>query len=179
MCRSCGAGVYPLPTGRIRCETQNNFTLTLVIFSNCPIYLFSTDSPFTLFQLSNSPPAPLKLSPTLTKLSKRSAIDKRPGVSCMWAVCQSVYSGSVPYHSPKVTDARVLSNVPVMNASCWFPEPVGSQSYYDHGPVRFTSWYSKFNGSRIFGLPPRTIHCMTGLVGNSVWTMRTYSHKPH
>ena len=45
-----------------------------------------------------------------------------------------------------------------------FPEPVGSQSYYDHGPVRFTSWYSKFNGSRIFGLPPRTIHRMTGLV---------------
>ena len=45
-----------------------------------------------------------------------------------------------------------------------FPEPVGSQSYYDHRPVRFTSWYSKFNRSHIFGLPPRTIHWMTGLV---------------
>ena len=36
---------------------------------------------------------------------------------------------------------------------------------------------SKFNGSH-FGLPPSSIHQMTGLGGKMVWTM-TYAHRPH
>ena len=97
----CGAGVYPLRTGRIRCETRNNFTLTLVIFCDSPIYFFSIHSPFNLHSHPsnhfNSPPTPGSsptisnslptLTQTLTKLSKRSAIDKRPGVSWILAVC--------------------------------------------------------------------------------------------
>ena len=89
----CGAGVYPLPTGRIRCETRNNFTLTL---HNNSLNWLSIHSLPTLQLSSNSSPT---LSPILTKLSERSAIDKRPGVSCMWTVCQSVHSFSVPSHS--------------------------------------------------------------------------------
>ena len=42
------------------------------------------------------------------------------------------------------------------------------------GPVCTTSWYTEFNGSH-FGLPPSSIHRMTGLGGNFVWTM-TNSH---
>ena len=42
--------------------------------------------------------------------------------------------------------------------------------------VQNTSWYLKFNGSH-FGLPPSSIHRMTGLGGNFVWTI-TYSHSP-
>ena len=45
------------------------------------------------------------------------------------------------------------------------------------GLVRITSWYPKFNGSH-FGLPPISLHGMTGVSGNIVWTM-TYSHRPH
>ena len=100
---TCGAGVYPLPTGRIRCETRNNFTPAL---HNKSLNCLSIQSLPTLQLSSNSSPTlsnSLSLStltPTLTKLSQRSAIiDKRPGVSCMWAVCQSVYSGSVPSHT--------------------------------------------------------------------------------
>ena len=36
---------------------------------------------------------------------------------------------------------------------------------------------SKFNGSH-FGLPPSSIHRLTGLGGKMVWTVR-YSHRPH
>ena len=35
------------------------------------------------------------------------------------------------------------------------------------GPVRITSWYPNFNGSH-FGLPPSSIHRMTGLGGKFV-----------
>ena len=45
------------------------------------------------------------------------------------------------------------------------------------GAVRITSWYIKFNGSH-FGLPPSSIHRMTGLGGKMVWTM-IYAHMPH
>ena len=44
-------------------------------------------------------------------------------------------------------------------------------------PVRVTSWYPKFNG-RHFGLPPSSVHRMTGLGGNFVSTM-TYAYMPH
>ena len=40
-----------------------------------------------------------------------------------------------------------------------------------------TSWYPNFNGGH-FGLPPSSIHRMTGLGGKMVWTM-TYAHSPH
>ena len=43
--------------------------------------------------------------------------------------------------------------------------------------VRITLWYPKFNGSH-FGLPPSSVHRMTGLGGKFVGTM-TYSHRPH
>ena len=43
------------------------------------------------------------------------------------------------------------------------------------GLVCITSWYPKFNGSH-FGLPPRSIHRMTGLGGKMVWR---YAHRPH
>ena len=45
------------------------------------------------------------------------------------------------------------------------------------GTVRVTSWYPKFSGSH-FGLPPCSIHEMTGLGGKIVWTV-TYSRRPH
>ena len=45
------------------------------------------------------------------------------------------------------------------------------------GAVRITSWYPTINGSH-FGLPPSSIHKMTGLGGKMVWTM-TYAHRPH
>ena len=45
------------------------------------------------------------------------------------------------------------------------------------GLVRITSWYPEFNGSH-FGLPPSSIHTMTGLGGKMVWTM-TYSNRLH
>ena len=45
------------------------------------------------------------------------------------------------------------------------------------GPVRISSWYPNFNGSH-FGLPPWSIHRMTGLGGEMVWTM-PYSHRPY
>ena len=37
------------------------------------------------------------------------------------------------------------------------------------GPVSITSWYPKFNGSHV-GLPPSSVHRMTGLGGKVVWT---------
>ena len=45
------------------------------------------------------------------------------------------------------------------------------------GLVRITSWYPEFNGSH-FGLPPSSIHQMTGLGGKMVWTMM-FLHIPH
>ena len=50
------------------------------------------------------------------------------------------------------------------------------------GPVRFTSWYPKFNGSH-FGLPPSSIHRMdwTGWqfrVNYDVFAQATSSHMP-
>ena len=44
------------------------------------------------------------------------------------------------------------------------------------GAVRITSLYPNFNGSH-FGLPPGSIHKMTGLGGKMVWTM-TQAHRP-
>ena len=47
------------------------------------------------------------------------------------------------------------------------------------GAVRITSWYPKINGSH-FGLPPSSIHRMTGLGGKFVWSkLMMYSHWPH
>ena len=43
--------------------------------------------------------------------------------------------------------------------------------------MRVTSWYPRFNGSH-FGLPPSSIHKMTGLGGKMVSTMMC-THKPH
>ena len=43
--------------------------------------------------------------------------------------------------------------------------------------MRITSWYPNFNGSH-FGLPPSSIHRMTGLCGNFPYTM-TYAHSSH
>ena len=40
-------------------------------------------------------------------------------------------------------------------------------SHRSMGLVRITSWYPEFNGSH-FGLPPNTIHQMTGLGGKMV-----------
>ena len=45
------------------------------------------------------------------------------------------------------------------------------------GAVRITSLYPKFNGSH-FGLPPSSMHKMTGLGGKMVWMMM-YAHRPH
>ena len=45
------------------------------------------------------------------------------------------------------------------------------------GVVRITSLNLKFNGSH-FGLPPSSIHRMTGLGGNFPYAM-TYAHGPH
>ena len=45
------------------------------------------------------------------------------------------------------------------------------------GLVRIMSWYPEVNGSHC-GLPPSSIHRMTGLGGKMVWTL-TYSHRPH
>ena len=45
------------------------------------------------------------------------------------------------------------------------------------GAARITSWHPNFNGSH-FGLPPSSIHEMTGLGGKMVWTM-TYAHRPY
>ena len=44
------------------------------------------------------------------------------------------------------------------------------------GPVSIQSWYPKFNGSH-FGSPPSSIHRMTRLGGNPMWTM-TYRPSP-
>ena len=46
-------------------------------------------------------------------------------------------------------------------------------------PLRITSYHPvpKFNG-HYFGMPPSTIHTMTGLGGTFVWTSM-YSHKSH
>ena len=46
------------------------------------------------------------------------------------------------------------------------------------GLVRITSWYPEFNGSHFAGLPPSSIHRMTGLGGKMVWTM-THSNRRH
>ena len=43
--------------------------------------------------------------------------------------------------------------------------------------VHITLLYPKLNGSH-FGLPPSSIHRMTGLGGNFLHTM-TYAHRPH
>ena len=45
------------------------------------------------------------------------------------------------------------------------------------GAVCVSSLYTKHNGSH-FGLPPSSIHRMTGLGGNFPYTM-TYAHRPH
>ena len=77
-CAKMWGGVYPLPAGRIRCETRNNFTLTLHNNSlNC---LFIQSLP-TLQLSSNSSPTLSNSPPTLClTLTERSTIDKRPGL---------------------------------------------------------------------------------------------------
>ena len=52
----------------------------------------------------------------------------------------------------------------------------GTFSFSPMGAVRITSWNPKFNGSH-FGLPPGSIHKMTGLGGKMVSTMM-YAHRP-